>query len=125
MLHFVFTQAWSERNDWYDLQTRRYAIHIGGCSAQYHCKPTSYSVTYDIAQLIECLLGKVVVFQGCEGDATPFTDVTLTAETFEKPKFHNCRCCCVIIIVVAEMMKRVNEDKDDIPSFSNPIQGVA
>jgi DNA-directed RNA polymerase II subunit RPB2 len=30
-----------------------------------------------IAQLIECLLGKVVVFQGCEGDATPFTDVTV------------------------------------------------
>ena len=27
-----------------------------------------------IAQLIECLLGKVVVFQGCEGDATPFTE---------------------------------------------------
>ena len=30
-----------------------------------------------IAQLIECLLGKVVVFQGLEGDATPFTDVTV------------------------------------------------
>lgn len=30
-----------------------------------------------IAQLIECILGKVVVFQGCEGDATPFTDVTV------------------------------------------------
>jgi DNA-directed RNA polymerase II subunit RPB2 len=30
-----------------------------------------------IAQLVECLLGKVVVFQGCEGDATPFTDVTV------------------------------------------------
>uniref|UniRef100_A0A7S1BEL4 DNA-directed RNA polymerase subunit beta n=1 Tax=Corethron hystrix TaxID=216773 RepID=A0A7S1BEL4_9STRA len=30
-----------------------------------------------IAQLIECLLGKVVVFQGVEGDATPFTDVTV------------------------------------------------
>ena len=30
-----------------------------------------------IAQLIECLLGKVVVFQGCEGDATPFTNVTV------------------------------------------------
>lgn len=28
-----------------------------------------------IAQLIECILGKVAVFQGCEGDATPFTDV--------------------------------------------------
>jgi DNA-directed RNA polymerase beta subunit len=29
-----------------------------------------------IAQLIECLLGKVVVFQGCEGDATVcYTDV--------------------------------------------------
>ena len=30
-----------------------------------------------VAQLIECLLGKVVVFQGLEGDATPFTDVTV------------------------------------------------
>ena len=30
-----------------------------------------------IAQLIECILGKVTVFQGCEGDATPFTDVTV------------------------------------------------
>jgi DNA-directed RNA polymerase II subunit RPB2 len=30
-----------------------------------------------IAQLIECILGKGVVFQGCEGDATPFTDVTV------------------------------------------------
>jgi DNA-directed RNA polymerase II subunit RPB2 len=30
-----------------------------------------------IAQLIECILGKVAVFQGCEGDATPFTDVTV------------------------------------------------
>ena len=30
-----------------------------------------------IAQLVECLLGKVVVFQGVEGDATPFTDVTV------------------------------------------------
>jgi DNA-directed RNA polymerase II subunit RPB2 len=28
-----------------------------------------------IAQLIKCLSGKVVVFQGCEGDVTPFTDV--------------------------------------------------
>lgn len=28
-----------------------------------------------IAQLIECILGKVAVFQGCEGDATPFTDI--------------------------------------------------
>jgi DNA-directed RNA polymerase beta subunit len=29
-----------------------------------------------IAQLIECLLGKVVVFQGCEGDATvSYSDV--------------------------------------------------
>ena len=26
-----------------------------------------------IAQLVECLLGKVCVFQGCEGGATPFT----------------------------------------------------
>ena len=30
-----------------------------------------------IAQLVECLMGKVVVFQGHEGDATPFTDVTV------------------------------------------------
>ncbi|GMH93424.1 hypothetical protein TrVE_jg1434 [Triparma verrucosa] len=30
-----------------------------------------------IAQLVECLLGKVCVFQGVEGDATPFTDVTV------------------------------------------------
>ncbi|CAN0011505.1 unnamed protein product, partial [Ectocarpus sp. 13 AM-2016] len=30
-----------------------------------------------IAQLIECLLGKVGVLTGTEGDATPFTDVTV------------------------------------------------
>jgi len=30
-----------------------------------------------IAQLVECLLGKVTIFQGCEGDATPFTEVTV------------------------------------------------
>ena len=30
-----------------------------------------------IAQLIECLLGKIVVFSGYEGDATPFTDITV------------------------------------------------
>lgn len=30
-----------------------------------------------IGQLVECLMGKVAVFEGKEGDATPFTDVTV------------------------------------------------
>jgi DNA-directed RNA polymerase II subunit RPB2 len=30
-----------------------------------------------IAQLIECILGEKLLSQGCEGDATPFTDVTV------------------------------------------------
>jgi DNA-directed RNA polymerase II subunit RPB2 len=32
-----------------------------------------------VAHLVECLLSKVGALRGCEGDATPFTDVTVTS----------------------------------------------
>jgi DNA-directed RNA polymerase beta subunit len=41
-----------------------------------------------IGQLIECIMGKVAAHMGKEGDATPFTDVTVSSTLSSNFLFH-------------------------------------
>jgi DNA-directed RNA polymerase beta subunit len=55
-----------------------------------------------IGQLIECIMGKVAAHMGKEGDATPFTDVTVSSILSSNFLFHEIeKLFCISMLLSA------------------------
>jgi DNA-directed RNA polymerase beta subunit len=55
-----------------------------------------------IGQLIECIMGKVAAHMGKEGDATPFTDVTVSSILSSNFLFHEIeKLYCISMLLSA------------------------